>query len=94
MVIVLLGVLLMMMAGAVAGGWTMDRMGRKTGLLIGGLGLGLFIILLGLIPIDFARVIAVSWVFSLGSLTPGLLSTFQRFFRPNDAVPVWDGQHH
>jgi len=62
----LLGVLLMMMAGAVIGGWMMDRMGRKKGLIIGGLGLALFTILLGLTPIDIARVIAVIMGFFLG----------------------------
>jgi MFS family permease len=62
----LLGVLLMMMAGAVIGGWMMDRMGRKKGLIIGGLGLALFTILLGLTPIDIARVIAIIMGFFLG----------------------------
>ena len=62
----LLGVLLMMMAGAVVGGWMMDRMGRKKGLIIGGLGLALFTILLGLTPIDIARVIAIIVGFFLG----------------------------
>jgi MFS family permease len=62
----LLGVLLMMMAGAVVGGWMMDRMGRKKGLIIGGLGLALFTILLGLTPIDIARAIAIIVGFFLG----------------------------
>ena len=62
----LLGVLLMMMAGAVVGGWMMDRMGRKKGLIIGGLGLALFTMLLGLTPIDIARVMAIIVGFFLG----------------------------
>ncbi len=62
----LLGVLLMMMAGAVVGGWMMDRIGRKKGLITGGLGLALFTILLGLTPIDIARVIAIIVGFFLG----------------------------
>ena len=62
----LLGVLLMMMAGAIVGGWMMDRMGRKKGLIIGGLGLALFTMLLGLTPIDIARVMAIIVGFFLG----------------------------
>ena len=62
----LLGVLLMMMAGAIVGGWMMDRIGRKKGLIIGGLGLALFTMLLGLTPIDIARVMAIIIGFFLG----------------------------
>jgi MFS family permease len=62
----LLGSLLMMMAGSIIGGWMMDRIGRKTGLIIGCAGLGLFVTLLGLTPIDLARVIAVIAGFFLG----------------------------
>jgi len=62
----LLGSLLMMMAGSIIGGWMMDRIGRKTGLIIGCAGLGLFVALLGITPIDLARVIAVIAGFFLG----------------------------
>jgi MFS transporter, putative metabolite:H+ symporter len=62
----LLGTLLLMMAGSVIGGWTMDKIGRKTGLLIGCLGLGVFVALLGLTPIDVARFIAIITGFFLG----------------------------
>jgi MFS family permease len=62
----LLGSLLGMMAGAVIGGWTMDRIGRKTGLIIGCAGFGLFVALLGLTPIDIARFITIITGFFLG----------------------------
>lgn len=64
--LVLLGSLLMMMAGAILGGWTMDKMGRKTGLLIGCAGLGLFVALIGLSPIAFAMVMTILAGFFLG----------------------------
>ena len=64
--ITLLGSLLMMMAGAVIGGWTMDRMGRKTGLIIGCAGLGLFVVLIGLTPVSIARFMAIITGFFLG----------------------------
>lgn len=64
--ITLLGSLLMMMAGAVIGGWTMDRMGRKTGLIIGCAGLGLFVVLIGLTPVPIARFMAMITGFFLG----------------------------
>jgi MFS family permease len=62
----LLGSLLGMMAGAVIGGWTMDRIGRKTGLIIGCAGFGLFVALLGLTPVDIARFITIITGFFLG----------------------------
>ena len=55
----LLGSLLGMMAGAVIGGWTMDKIGRKTGLIIGCAGFGLFITLLGFTPIGIARFLTI-----------------------------------
>jgi len=64
--ITLLGSLLMMMTGAVIGGWTMDRMGRKTGLIIGCAGLGLFVVLIGLTPVPIARFMAMITGFFLG----------------------------
>jgi len=64
--ITLLGSLLMMMTGAVIGGWTMDRMGRKTGLIIGCAGLGLFVVLIGLTPIPIARFMTMISGFFLG----------------------------
>ncbi|MFH1101840.1 MAG: MFS transporter [Methanobacteriota archaeon] len=64
--LVLLGSLLMMMAGAILGGWTMDRIGRKTGLIIGCLGLGVFVGLIGLVPITISMVMTVSAGFFLG----------------------------
>jgi MFS family permease len=62
----LLGSLLMMMAGAVLGGWTMDRIGRKTGLLIGCAGLGVFVAFIGVTPIAIARVVTIIAGFFLG----------------------------
>jgi len=64
--ITLLGSLLGMMIGAIIGGWMMDRIGRKTGLIIGSAGFGLFVALLGLTSIDIARVITVIIGFFLG----------------------------
>ena len=62
----LLGSLLMMMAGAVIGGWMMDRIGRKIGLIIGCIGFGLFVALIGLTPINLSRIMAVIAGFFLG----------------------------
>ena len=62
----LLGSLLLMMTGSIIGGWMMDKIGRKTGLLIGCAGLGLFVALIGMTPIDFARVLAIISGFFLG----------------------------
>jgi MFS family permease len=63
---VLLGTLLLMMAGAVIGGWTMDKIGRKTGLLIGCAGLGFFVGLIGVLPIAFSIVATMIAGFFLG----------------------------
>jgi MFS family permease len=62
----LLGSLLLMMTGSIIGGWMMDKIGRKTGLLIGCAGLGLFVSLIGITPIDFARILAIISGFFLG----------------------------
>jgi len=63
---VLLGTLVAMMIGAVAGGWTMDKIGRKTGILIGCAGLGLFVGILGFVPIIFTSAIAAVAGFFFG----------------------------
>jgi MFS family permease len=44
---VLLATLIMAMVGGVAGGWLMDRIGRKSALILGCVGLALFVVLLG-----------------------------------------------
>jgi MFS family permease len=62
----LLSILVATMIGAVAGGWTMDKIGRKTGIIIGCAGLGLFVGILGFIPIIFTSVIAAVAGFFLG----------------------------
>ncbi|VVB61758.1 Major Facilitator Superfamily protein [uncultured archaeon] len=64
--LLLLGSLLLMMAGGVVGGWTMDKIGRKTGLLIGCIGFGLFVTLIGLTPISMARIVTVIAGFFMG----------------------------
>jgi MFS family permease len=63
---ILLGSLLLMMVGAIIGGWTMDKMGRKTGLLIGCAGAGVFVALIGVLPIVLAIVTTVIAGFFLG----------------------------
>jgi len=68
--LILLGRLLLMMAGAVVGGWTMDKMGRKTGLLIGCAGAGLFVGLIGLTPASSARFITIIAGFFIGFSSP------------------------
>jgi len=64
--IVLFSTIIAMMIGAVAGGWTMDKIGRKTGIIIGCAGLGLFVGILGLVPLIFTSVIAVIAGFFFG----------------------------
>jgi len=64
--LVLLGSLLLMMVGAVLGGWTMDKIGRKTGLLIGCAGLGFFVGLIGVLPISLSIVVTIIAGFFLG----------------------------
>ena len=39
------------MVGAMIGGWAMDRMGRKSGIIIGCAGLGVFVGLIGFTPV-------------------------------------------
>jgi len=64
--LVLLGSLILMMAGSILGGWTMDKIGRKTGLLIGCAGLGLFVALIGVLPITMGIVVTIIAGFFLG----------------------------
>lgn len=47
---VLLAFLISMMVGGISGGWTMDRIGRKKGLIIGCSGLAVCFIIMGLAP--------------------------------------------
>ncbi|MEM0466071.1 MAG: MFS transporter [Candidatus Thermoplasmatota archaeon] len=63
---IFLGILLLMLVGSLAGGWTMDRIGRKKGLLIGCSGLGLFMGLLGFVPITIAQIVAPVTGFFMG----------------------------
>jgi MFS family permease len=63
---ILLGILLLMMAGAMLGGWTMDKMGRKTGILAGCAGLGFFIGLIGIVPMPFTVPVIMVAGFFLG----------------------------
>jgi len=64
--LIFLGVLIMMMIGSFVGGWTMDRIGRKRGFLVGCLGLAFFMALIGLVSIDTARFVALFTGFFLG----------------------------
>ncbi|MBN1281284.1 MAG: MFS transporter [Candidatus Thermoplasmatota archaeon] len=63
---IFLGILILMMVGSFVGGWTMDRIGRKNGLLIGCLGLGIFMSAIGLVPFSMARLVAPVTGFFLG----------------------------
>ena len=59
--LLLFGGLIFMMVGTLVGGWTMDKLGRKTGLIIGSIGLGFFLVLIGVLPISvspFAMVVS------------------------------------
>ncbi len=64
--LVFLGVLLMMLVGSLAGGWTMDKIGRKKGLLIGCSGLGFFMGMLGFLPVNLAQFFAMVTGFFMG----------------------------
>jgi len=55
---VLLVTLIMAMLGGVAGGWVMDRLGRKTTLIVGCLGLAVALSLLGFVPRAILPVVA------------------------------------
>jgi MFS family permease len=48
--VVLLSFLISMMVGGIAGGWIMDKIGRKTGLLIGCFGLAISLGVMGFVP--------------------------------------------
>jgi MFS family permease len=54
------------MVGAVIGGWVMDKIGRKTGVLVGCAGLGLFVSLIGITPLSIAIAMTVIAGFFLG----------------------------
>jgi len=64
--LVLLGGLLFMMAGAVLGGWAMDRIGRKAGLIIGSAGLGFFMMLIGIVPLTVSFIVMIISAFFIG----------------------------
>ena len=55
--LVLLGILLSMMVGAVVGGWAMDKIGRKAGIIIGCAGLGVFMGFIGLAPVTVSIIL-------------------------------------
>jgi MFS family permease len=61
---VLLAFLISMMVGGISGGWTMDKIGRKKGLLIGCSGVVVCFIIMGFVPrMLFASVTTVSGFF-------------------------------
>lgn len=64
--LILLGILISMMIGSYIGGLTMDKLGRKTGLLIGCAGLGISIGTIGVVPITIAIVVVLISGFFLG----------------------------
>jgi MFS family permease len=64
--LIFLGVLLMMMVGSFIGGWTMDKIGRKRGFLVGCFGLAFFMALIGLVDVSIARFVAPFTGFFLG----------------------------
>jgi len=64
--LILLGGLSFMMIGTLFGGWTMDKLGRKTGLLIGSIGLGGFLVLIGILPISVSPIAMVISGFFMG----------------------------
>jgi MFS family permease len=64
--LIFLGILLLMMVGSFIGGWTMDKIGRKNGLIVGCIGLGFFMSILGIIPFSMARFVAPITGFFLG----------------------------
>jgi MFS family permease len=57
--LVLLGTLIMAMAGGVAGGWLMDRIGRKPSLIASCVALSVFLVLLGFAEGWFLPVVAI-----------------------------------
>lgn len=64
--LVLLGVLILMMVGAIIGGWAMDRMGRKSGIIIGCAGLGVFMGLIGFTPVVVSIILIIIAGFFFG----------------------------
>jgi MFS family permease len=64
--LILLGGLLSMMAGGLIGGLAMDRIGRKNVLIISGLGLGLFLSLIGIVPLTISPIAMIVSAFFIG----------------------------
>jgi MFS family permease len=64
--LILLGGLSFMMIGTLFGGWTMDKLGRKTGLIIGSIGLGFFLALIGILPFSVSPFAMVFSGFFMG----------------------------
>jgi len=64
--LILLGGLTFMMVGTLFGGWTMDKLGRKTGLIIGSIGLGFFLMLIGILPLSVSQIAMVISGFFMG----------------------------
>ncbi len=64
--LVLLGGLLAIMGGALTGGWMMDKVGRKLGLLTGSVGMGLCLLLIGLVPLGAAVGLMIASGFFIG----------------------------
>lgn len=64
--LVLLGGLLAIMVGALIGGWMMDKVGRKKGLLIGSVGMGASLMMIGLTPLGLSVVFMIVSGFFIG----------------------------
>jgi MFS family permease len=64
--LILLGGLLCMMAGGLIGGLAMDKIGRKNVLIISGLGLGLFMSLIGVVPLMISPILMIVSAFFIG----------------------------
>jgi MFS family permease len=64
--IIFLSILLLMMVGSFVGGWALDKIGRKRGLLVGSIGLAIFFAAIGLVDVSMARYVAPMTGFFLG----------------------------
>jgi MFS family permease len=64
--LVLLGGLLAIMAGALLGGWMMDKVGRRKGLLVGSTGLGICMFLIGIVPLGVSVLMMILSGFFIG----------------------------
>ncbi|MEM4258802.1 MAG: MFS transporter [Candidatus Thermoplasmatota archaeon] len=64
--LVLFGGLTMMMIGGLLGGWLMDKIGRKQGLLIGSVGLSICMGFIGIIPLFVAILFMMGAGFCIG----------------------------